>query len=81
MNILEKLKQIGLHFPKLQNITLLNLSLNIDRSIRIEWATVEVNPEKLSGKDPGRCCSTHAPGRQEVGAEILHQRGAGFTVW
>src|ERR1039458_5389876 len=52
MNILERLKTIGLHFPNLKNIKLLNFSLNIDRSVHVDVgsATLTINPEKLSAK-------------------------------
>lgn len=50
MNILEKLKAVGLYFPKLKNFSLLKLSINIDKSTHVQGSIVTVNPNKLSGK-------------------------------
>jgi len=50
MNILEKLKAIGLNFEKLKTISFLKISLNIDKSTHIEGSTVTINPEKLTGR-------------------------------
>ncbi len=50
MNILEKLKAVGLYFPKLKSVSLFKLSLNIDKSIHVERSTVTINPKKLNGK-------------------------------
>ena len=49
-NFLEKLKQIGIDLSKLEKISLFNLSINIDKSVRVEGNSVTVNPEKLNGK-------------------------------
>jgi hypothetical protein len=53
MNILEKLKAIGLNFPKLKHVSLIKLSININKSIRVDHNSgdgpiVIINPHKLN---------------------------------
>ncbi|MFZ2641644.1 MAG: hypothetical protein WA117_11650 [Verrucomicrobiia bacterium] len=50
MKFFERLKTIGISLPKLESFSFLNFSLNIDRSIHADGATLIVNPDKLSGK-------------------------------
>jgi hypothetical protein len=69
MNILDKLKAIGLYFPKLKSFSLLKISVNIDRSTHVEGSVVTVNPEKLSGKQKRAL-------KQIIRTEALEQVGA-----
>jgi len=54
MSILAKLKSIGIHFPKLKDITGIKFSnlinINIDRSFHVEGSTVIIDPKRLNGK-------------------------------
>jgi hypothetical protein len=52
MKLLQKLKQIGLDFSNLREISILKLSVNIDRSIHVDSAnsSVTINPKLLNGK-------------------------------
>src|ERR1039457_487722 len=52
MKILEILKNIGIHVPKLKEITGIKFSslIHIDRSIHVEGLTVVINANKLKGK-------------------------------
>jgi hypothetical protein len=52
MKILEKLKAIGIHIPKLKEITGIKFSslISIDRSIHIQGSTVIIDPDGLAGK-------------------------------
>jgi hypothetical protein len=52
MKWLERLKTIGIDLSKLTSIKLLNLNVNIDRSVHVDIpnAKVEINPERLNGK-------------------------------
>src|ERR1039457_4444185 len=53
MKILDKLKSVGFYFPKLKSVSLIKLSININKSTRIDHvdgggAIITINPNKLS---------------------------------
>jgi hypothetical protein len=71
LKILEKLKAIGIHLPKLKDITGIKFTslINIDRSIKITGSTVIIDPEKLSGKQKRAL-------KQVIRTEVLDSAGA-----
>lgn len=69
MKILDKLKGIGLYFPKLKGFSLLRISVNIDHSTHVEGSTVTINPQKLSGKQKRAL-------KQIIKTEALEEAGA-----
>jgi hypothetical protein len=69
MNILEKLKAVGLFFPKLKSVSLLKLSINIDKSTHAEGSTIIINPNKLKGKQKRAL-------KQIIRSEALDSSGA-----
>jgi hypothetical protein len=52
MSILDKLKAIGLHIPKLKSLVSIKFEklIHIDRSIRIEGSSISIDPSSLNGK-------------------------------
>jgi hypothetical protein len=70
MKILEILKNIGIHIPKLREITAVKFSslIHIDRSVHIEGSTVIIDPNGLSGKQKR--------GLKNVLPELLDESGA-----
>jgi hypothetical protein len=78
MKILDKLKAIGIHFPKLEKISLIKLSIRIDNSIRVEGgSTLVINPDKLNGKQK-RALKTiiTTDGLEEAGAIVEESNSA-----
>jgi len=50
VGFLDKLKTIGIEFPKLKNLLHINITTNIDNSTKIEGSTILINPEKFNRK-------------------------------